>query len=159
MNDKEKEWELTPKVTVHVVGTKIPKDLHFRKNKPLISKFNLSMPDGFVISVPIYEGESEKAKIKSYVDYWYKVTKEDPKKFDHFIIKDKCPKCGEELHARIFNKKCLIWCVNHPNCDYQNYEDGPKVRERIYEKIGIKHTYVQKTGACVIFSNRPTPKK
>lgn len=79
-----------------------------------------------------------------------------PKKFDHFIVKDKCPKCGGELHAKIHNNQCLIWCINHPNCDYQACEeDRDKVRERIYEKHGLKVTYVHKTGCAVFFSNKP----
>lgn len=159
MNDKEKEWELTPKQTAHVVGTKYPKDFYYRKNKPLVSRFTLCMPDGFLISVPIYEGESASNKIKTFVDNWYKVTKEDPEKFDHFIINDKCPKCGGELHAKILEKGCAIWCTNHPNCDYQTYGDSDKARELIFEKHGIKVTVVHKTGAGVIFSNRPIPKK
>lgn len=75
MNNKEKEWELAPKQTAHVVDTKYRKD-YYRKNKPLVSKFTLCMPNGFLIRVPIYEGESIKDKIKSFVDNWYKVTKE-----------------------------------------------------------------------------------
>ena len=152
MNDKEKEWELTPKQTAHVVGTKYPKDFYYRKNKPLVSRFTLCMPDGFLI-------RSARNKIKTFVDNWYKVTKEDPEKFDHFIINDKCPKCGGELHAKILEKGCAIWCTNHPNCDYQTYGDSDKARELIFEKHGIKVTVVHKTGAGVIFSNRPIPKK
>lgn len=160
MNDKQKEWELTSKQTVNVVGTKYPKDFHCRKNKSLVSRFTLCMPDGFLISVPIYEGDSVKAKIKSFVDNWYKVTKEDPKKFDHFIIIDKCPKCGGELHAKIYNNQCLIWCINHPNCDYQACEeDKDKIRERIYKKHGLEVTYVHKTGCAVFFSNKPINNK
>lgn len=158
MSDKKKEWELTPKVTARVVGTKYPKD-YYQKNKLLVSRFTLSMPDGFLLSVPIYEGESIKNKIKSFVDNWYKVTKEDPKKFDHFIIKDKCPNCGGELHAKILEKGCAIWCINHPSCDYQTYDDSDKARELIFEKHGIKVTVVHKKGTGVIFSNRPIPKK
>lgn len=104
MSDKKKEWELIPKVTARVVGTKYPK------------------------------------------------------KFDHFIVKDKCPKCDGELHAKILEKGCVIWCTNHPNCDYQTYGDSDKARELIFEKHGIKVTVVHKAGACVIFSNRPIPK-
>lgn len=160
MNDKEKDCESTPKQTANVVGTKYPKDFYYQKNKPLVPRFTLCMPNGFLISVPIYEGESAKAKIKSFVDNWYKVTKEDPKKFDHFIIKDRCPKCGGEMHAKIHNNQCLIWCINHPNCDYQACEeDKDKVRQRIYEKHGLKVTHVHKTGCAVFFSNKPINNK
>ena len=88
MSNKEKEWELIPKATAHVVGTKYPKDYCYRKNKPLISRFTLCMPDGLLISVPIYEGESTKEKLDSFVDNWYKVTKADPEMFEHFSIKE-----------------------------------------------------------------------
>ena len=159
MNNKEKERELTPKQTTHVVNPKFAKDLHHQRNRPLVSRFTLCMPNGFLISVPIYEGESFKAKIKSFVDNWYKATKEDPKKFDHFIINDKCPKCGGEMHAKIHNNQCFIWCVNHPNCNYQACEeDKDKVRERIYEKHGLKVGFVHKTGCAIFFSNKPIKK-
>ena len=159
MTDKEKEWELTPKVVAHVTGQRYPKDIYCRTHKKLIARFTLSMPDGFLISVPIYEGESDKEKLNSFIDNWYKVTKEDPEKFDHFVLGDKCPKCGGELHAKILEKGCAIWCVNHPDCDYQTYGDSDKARELIFKKHGIKVTVVHKTGAGVIFSNRPIPKK
>jgi hypothetical protein len=158
MNDKQKAWELTPKVVAHCTGQRFPKDIYYRNNKKLIVRLNLSMPDGFLISVPIYESEPVEAKIKSYVDNWYIVTKRDPEKFEHFVIKDKCPKCGGELRAKIDKKKCFIWCINHPNCDYQICEED-KVRERMYEKYGLKTTCVHKTGGKVIFSNKPIEHK
>ena len=121
--------------------------------------FTLCMPDGMLFRIPVYKDESLDEKIKAFVDNWFKVTKEDPEKFNHFAIKERCPKCGGELHAKILEKGCAIWCINHPDCDYQTYGDREKARELIFEKHGLKTKIVHKTGASVIFSNRPIPKK
>lgn len=157
MDDKEKEWEFTPKVVAHVTGQRYPKDIYYRMHKKLVARFTLSMPDGFLISVPIYEGESDKEKLNSFIDNWYKVTNEDPKKFDHFDIKDKCPKCGGPMRCKIVGNQAMIWCLDR-NCVYQDIEENPKARERVYEKFGLKVKYVHKTGCAVIFSNKPIKK-
>ena len=126
--------------------------------RKIILSISAIMPDGNCLRLVVYEGENPEEMIKNFKENWYKITKEDPKKFDHFIIKDKCPKCGGEMHAKIDKKKCFIWCINHPNCNYQTCEED-KVRERIYEKFGLKHTWVHKTGGTVIFSNKPINNK
>lgn len=121
--------------------------------------YTLCMPDGMTFRIPIYNGESFGEKIKEFVDNWFKVTKENIEKFHHFVIKEKCPKCGGELRAKILEKGCVIWCINHPNCNYQTYGDSWKARMLIYEKHGLKTTIVHKTGGGVILSNRPMLKK
>lgn len=110
-----------------------------------------------MISVPIYERESDKEKLNSFIDNWYKVTNEDLKKFDHFDIKDKCPKCGGPMRCKIVGNQAMIWCLDR-NCGYKDIEENPKARERVYEKFGLKVKYVHKTGCAVIFSNKPIKK-
>ena len=46
MDDKEKEWEPTPKVVARVTGQRYPEDIYYRTYKKLIARFTLSMPDG-----------------------------------------------------------------------------------------------------------------
>ncbi len=158
MDEKELKKLLTPSQTA-ITGTKFPKDIHYRKSKALSARFTLCMPDGFICSVPVFEGEDAEQKIRDFIDNWYKVTRNDPEKFDHFTIKEKCPKCGGELRAKIHERSCSIWCINHPNCNYQVIGDDDKARNLIYEKHGIKVTYTHKTGACVIFSNKSQKKQ
>ena len=128
----------------------------FEKEKPI--KFTVCMPDGFVITVPIYKEESGKGKVNSIVNNWYKLTKDNPKKFNHFDIKDKCPKCGGPMRCKILSNSAAIWCLDH-NCGYRNIEESPKVRDRIYEKYGLKTRKVNKTGCFIMLSNRPTCNK
>ena len=159
MDKKKLEELIAPVEVAHVTGQRFPKDLYYRMNSKLVARFTLCMPDNMLISVPIYEGESSKDKINSFIDNWYRVTKADPEKFDHFAIKERCPKCGGELRTKILEKGCAIWCINHPDCDYQTYGDSGKARELIFEKHGLKLKIVHKTGARAIFSNGPIPKK
>lgn len=157
MKDNDKKWLLTPKLQLHVTGQLIPKDIHYRikyKDRPKY-RFSLCMPDGMICSISVFEGEDPDKKMKEFIENWYKVTKDKPNVFEHFTIKEKCPRCGGELRAKIHKDCCSIWCVNYPNCDYQDCEyDNGKVRERIYEKHGLKVSYVHKTGSKIVFSNR-----
>ena len=107
---------LVPTTTMHVVGTKVPKDLYYRTNCKLVARFTLSMPDGMLISVPIYEGESVINKLNTQIDHWYKITKEKPELFDHFITDEKCPCCGQKLSAHISNGNRFLWCPKYPKC-------------------------------------------
>ena len=122
--------------------------------KKVITRFTLCMPDGFLISVPIYEGESDKEKLNAHIDNWYKVTNENPKEFGHFDIKDKCPKCGGTMRCKIVNNRAMIWCIDRL-CGYQTIEENPKARKRVFEKHNLETTYANKSGASVIFSNDP----
>ena len=126
-------------------------------DKKIIERYTLCIPDGFLISVPIYEGESSREKINSFVEHWYKVTNENPSKFDHFNIKDKCPKCGGPMRCKVDGNCAMVWCIDH-NCGYSNIEEGQKARDRIFEKHGIKVKWTHKTGASAIFSNAPIKK-
>ena len=159
MEKKELEDLITPVDVAHVTGQRFPKDLYYRKHSKLVTRFTLCMPDSMIISVPIYEGEPVKEKLDSFVDNWYRVTKADSEKFDHFVIKERCPKCGGELHAKILEKGCAIWCINHPDCDYQTYSDSNDEFEIFCAVHGIKIIKTNKTGAVAIFSNKPIPKK
>ena len=158
MEEKELKKLLTPSQTA-ITGTKFPKDIYYRKNKALSVRFTLCMPDGFLFSIPVYEGEDGERKIRDFIDNWYKVTRNDPEKFDHFTIKEKCPKCGGELRAKIHERSCSIWCINHPACNYQETGDDDKARHLIYEKFGVKVAYTHKTGAITVFTNRTINKK
>ena len=150
--------KITPTRTAPVVGTKYPKDFYYRKQRLPFTRFTLCMPDGMICSIQVFEGEDSKTKIKEFVDNWFKVANTNPEQFDHFSIKEKCPKCGGVLRAKILAKGCAIWCTNHPDCDYQNYGDSEKARELICDKYGIEMKIVHKTGARVILSSRPIRK-
>lgn len=121
MTDKEKEWEITPKEVAHVTGTRFPKDYYFRAKKQLIDKCSLVMPDGFLIFIPLYEGESIQEKLNSYKENWYKVTNEHFEEFDHFNIRNKCPRCGGPMRCRIVGNQAMIWCLDY-KCGYQIVE-------------------------------------
>ena len=156
MTDNDKKWLLTPKSQVPVTGQLIPKDIHYRikfKDRPKY-RFSLCMPDGMICSISVFEGEDPDKKIKEFIDNWYKVTKENPMLFDHFLIKQKCPNCGGELWAKILEKGCAIWCINYPHCNYMDYGDSEKARQLMAEKYGLKWKLVHKEGASVIFFNR-----
>ena len=122
--------------------------------KKVITRFTLCMPDGFLISVPIYEGESDKEKLNAHIDNWYKVTNENPGEFGHFDIKDKCPNCGGAMRCKIVHNQAMIWCIDRL-CGYQTIEENPNARERVFEKHNLGTTYINKNGASVIFSNKP----
>ena len=83
-----------------------------------------------------------------------------PKKYHRFILNDKCPKCGSELHGKIYDHKCYVWCTNHPHCDYKDLETGRKNIYWFFETHGGKTVYGTKTVTAVIMFNRPIkPKK
>ena len=126
-------------------------------NRKLIGRFTLSMPDGMLFSVPVYDGESYREVIKFYIDSWYKNTMCNPEKFDHFVIKDRCPKCGGVMHAKLLKGGCAIWCINYPNCDYQAFEENKSIK-RMCEKHGLKYKQTHKTGCGVVFSQNPIKK-
>ena len=105
-----------------------------KENKKLIARFTLSMPDGLLMSVPIYEGESDKEKINAHIDNWYKVTNENPKDFDHLDIEEKCPKCGGTMRCKVVDKQAMIWCLDR-NCGYQTVEDNPKTLKRMFKLL------------------------
>lgn len=130
MKDKEKEWELTPKSIAHVTGQKYPKDIYYRKNCKLLVSFTLSMPDGFLLTVSLYEGESAREKINSFIDNWYKITSREPIKFDHFDIKDKCPKCGGPMRCKLVDNHAMIWCL-YRRCGYHDVKENPKLKKVI----------------------------
>ncbi len=156
MEYKDKKLLLTPMNKAHVTGQPYPKDLYYRKrcNGVPDIRFTLCMPDGMVCSIPVFKGESIDKKIKEFVDNWYKVTRENPEKFDHFVIKERCPICGGELIAKIHSSGCSIWCTNYPQCNYQEIGDSFKARELICEKHGLKFERTHKTGSKVIFSSK-----
>ena len=161
MADNDKKWLLTPKLQLHVTGQLIPKDIHYRikfKDRPKY-RFTLCMPDGMICSVSVFEGEDAEKKMKDFIDNWYKVTKDKPDVFEHFTIKERCPKCGGELRAKIHQDCCSIWCVNYPYCDYQELGNRAKSRNLIFEKHGLpKPTITHKTGTRIVLSNKPIKK-
>ena len=145
--------------TAHVVGTKYPKDFYYRKQYLPFVRYTLCMPDGMICSVQVFEGEDSNAKLRSFVDNWYKVTKQNPEIFDHFKINDKCPICGGDMMCHILDKGCRIWCLNYPDCEYVETEDSMKTRERTCKKHGIKFSIVRKSGSKVVLSNKPQNSK
>lgn len=152
-NEKQKKM-ITPMNTAHVVGTKYPIDFNYRKRRIPSIRFTLCMPDGMIISIPVFENEDIDNKIKKFVDNWYKATKENPDLFDHFKIDDKCPICGGTMMCHILERGSRIWCLNYPQCNYVETEDSPKARERIYKKYGIQPKIVNKQGCRIIIGNK-----
>ena len=142
---------ITPSKNAPIVGTKYPKDFYYRKQHLPFTRYTLCMPDGMICSIQVFEGEDADSKIHAFIDNWYEVTKRDPETFNHFVIKEKCPICGSELRAKVLQKGCAMWCINHPECDYQKTEDGLNARQLICERHGLKFEYVHKSGASVIF--------
>ena len=69
-------------------------------NKKLECRFTLCMPDGFLLSVPVYEGESAKEKIDSCIKSWYERSNNNPKLFGHVILEEKCPKMWTEITCK-----------------------------------------------------------
>ena len=67
MDKKKLEELIAPVEVAHVTGQRFPKDLYYRMNSKLVARFTLCMPDNMLISVPIYEGESSKDKINSFI--------------------------------------------------------------------------------------------
>ena len=122
-------------------------------NRDIVSRLTLVMPDGELLGVVVFEDELVKDKIKQTVNNWYKVTNKEPERFDHFNIKDKCPKCGGHMRCKMLKDQTRVWCMN-PDCGYQGIEEGLKSRDRVFEKHGLKVKWVKKTGASVIMSNR-----
>lgn len=127
---------IIPKDVARVTGQRFPKDLYYKSNCKQIGRFTLCMPDGMLISVPIYEGESVKEKLNGYIDNWYKVTKSNPKQFEHIILKNKCPICGGELRGKQLPNGLAIWCINHPDCNYQAMFDEESSKD--IDHVSIK---------------------
>ena len=115
---------LVPYDIAHCVGTKFPKDYYYRCHKNLIARLTLCMPDGTLISVPIYEGEKLKNKIHTQIEHWYKVTKQNPELFDHIQTDIPCPCCQTPLMSHVSNKTRFLWCPNYPSCDYSTLEEN-----------------------------------
>ena len=115
----------------------------------------ICMPDGSLFRVPIDPTKPWKEQIKVVKDNWYQKSIDDPKAMGHFEpFREVCPKCGSVLRGKFLSEGDIIWCTNQ-SCDYSVQEDNVKARERIFEKHGIKPTYVNKTGICAIFTSRP----
>ena len=102
-----------------------------------MDRIALTFPDLSHMDIYINEGESFTQKTRAATDNWYKITNEDPDRFDHFDIIDKCPNCGGPMRCKIVDKQSAIWCLN-PKCGYQRVEDNLKARERVFKKVGIK---------------------
>ena len=151
----EQEEKITPYTNLPVVGTKVPIDVHYRKKRLPLIRVTLCMPDEMIMSIPVFEGEDMENKIKKFVGNWFKVTKDDPSAFNHFVTNQKCPKCGGELRSKILQKGCAIWCTNHPSCNYIEHGDSMKARQLMAEKYGIEWKLVNKTGTkTIVSSNR-----
>ena len=88
-------------------------------SKPVVLYVTIMLPNGLPLRLPIYEGEEIKTKVESVVENWIKNTKDDPKKYDHFVLKeDRCPKCGGVLVERESKYGKFIGCSNYPKCKY-----------------------------------------
>ena len=58
------------------------------------------------------------------------------------------------MRCKIVQNQAMIWCLDR-KCGYQDIEENPKARERVFEKHSIKVKEVHKTGCSVIFTNDP----
>ena len=80
-----------------------------------------SMPNGSQIGLWIKKDETFKEASNKFFDNWYKVTKEKPELFGHIILDEKCPKCGERLHAKKYEDATYKWC---PNCHLEEIKNN-----------------------------------
>ena len=127
-------------------------------DKKDIMYVTISMPDGSLFRVPVDPSKSLKEQIDVVRKNWYQKSIDNPEVMGHFEpFRETCPKCGSILRGKFLPKGDVIWCTNY-KCEYHINEDSNKARERIYEKHGLRPTYVKKTGAFVIMSARPKRK-
>ena len=81
----------------------------------------LSLPDGSSMGLWVRKDETIDEAINGFTDNWYKVTTEDPETFGHIVLKDKCPRCKERLHAKEYDNEIFCWC---PSCRYEERRKG-----------------------------------
>ena len=74
------------------------------------------MPDGSNCGLWISKDETMKEAIDKFLNNWYKVTAEKPELYKHITLEKKCPKCGEQLHAKEYDDETWCWC---PYCHYE----------------------------------------
>ncbi len=114
------------------------------------------MPDGSYMGIWLPKNERIDDFTKRFFENWYKFTNEDPEKYGHFNIEEKCPKCGGQLRCKILKKGCAVWCIDS-KCGYQRVGDGIEARRHIFErhgkKDGVSFEYVQKTGCKIVLNN------
>ena len=73
---------------------------------------NISFPDGSNIGVWVPKDVDVNDYIKKTIDNWYSSTIENPKLHGHVDLDEKCPECGEYLHAKEYEKEIYCWCVS-----------------------------------------------
>lgn len=151
---QEQAEKIKPLTNFPVMGTKVPTDVHCRKKHLPSIRITLCMPDGMIMSISVFEEECIDNEINKFVDNWFKVTREDPELFHHFLTKQRCPNCGGELWAKILRRGCAIWCINHPHCSYMEHGDSVKARQLMAEKYGLKWKLVKKEGVRAVCSNK-----
>lgn len=76
----------------------------------------LCMPDGSGLGLWVPKNEKFEDFINRFIEHWYKVTSENPKLHGHIDLEEKCPKCGEVLHAKEYDDETRCWC---PSCHYE----------------------------------------
>ena len=59
----------------------------------------LCLPDGSDLGLRIPKDKNVKESIQRFFDHWDKVAK-NPKLHDHMVLEERCPQCGEALHAK-----------------------------------------------------------
>ena len=83
--------------------------------KDMKCHFLLCMPDGGSLGLWVPKSEKLEEYINKFFDNWHKVTKDDPRLFGHIVLEEKCPNCGEALHAKEYDNETRCWC---PSCHY-----------------------------------------
>ena len=96
---------------------------NFNKRKGI--RVTVVMPDGLMCPLIVRDGENMNVIIHNFIDNWFK--KSNQKMFDnHYVLKDRCPKCGGELRGCDSYGCTYIWCINHPDCNYRETKSNEK---------------------------------
>lgn len=88
----------------------------------------LIMPDGEYRGCIVQEGKPLIKALEEFVDNWYKVTRDNPKEYEHIVLEENCPKCGEKLHSKEHKDITNIWC---PYCKHQEIRRKKEIMPKI----------------------------
>lgn len=83
---------------------------HEKKNH-----YSLVMPDGNVVGLWTFKGESDEKQLQDFINNWFVITSKDPIMYGHKEIYKRnrvCPKCGGILHYAKNDNTCYEWCIN-----------------------------------------------
>lgn len=88
----------------------------------------LIMPDGEYRGCIVPTRKLLIKTLEEFVDSWYKVTRDNPKEYEHIVLEENCPKCGEKLHSKEHKDITNIWC---PYCKHQEIRRKKEIMPKI----------------------------